>query len=349
MPRPPSSSLPNINNNRQNTHAPSQETVLSPSVVAGSAGLPTVGVMEHHKLTDTHKIFAKKCFKENPEMKAKDAIYKLVQTFWDDPAMVPLSRIGDKSIRVGFTKLWSQWRTDWLSTRNKNEPLPSVEEVSPYIYSLGGTQHLYYGSPGHDSTPHPPLLADPRVPPNLSKVFTFDKVTRVLSVNLRPKAAGTEPARRFSFQMMQRDDIAVVFDGVLPERLVGKDGVSYVTDRIKRDGNKHEKFRRFERQSRDEMFVEVDGTVSMTVTNYVKYLEKRKIAAKPLRQAAVSFEFYDGDSTLHVIEDVDLVVLYMIDYDLKSRDAVLLSDYQTTFKVPEIMLAGKKCMLNCVR
>lgn len=121
---------------------------------------------------------------------------------------------------------------------------------------------------------------------------------------------------------------------------------------------------------------EVDKNLSMKISDYCKYLDRRATALQsimekrkaagvhPVNPASVeddligrsidvegqnpeSFTFLTHDSEEKTINVVD-EVLYLIDYDMVKLLPPLYEDFVKNFKLPDCLPGGQQCMMNAV-
>ena len=145
--------------------------------------------------------------------------------------------------------------------------------------------------------------------------------------------------RLFLLEMMEKDDISVVSEGLIGPCEIPLDAI-----RENFGEWPYHKFRRFVRKSVNGFsFLEKqNGFVSMKLPDFVTYLR--------LRQAnkGAPFSFCDAGGKEHRIENVADVVLYMIDCDVPKFLPKLNEDYRDHFKIKKILPGGKFCMMNSV-
>lgn len=121
---------------------------------------------------------------------------------------------------------------------------------------------------------------------------------------------------------------------------------------------------------------EVDKNLSMKISDYCKYLDKRSTALQSIAekrskkgvdlvnpasreddligrptdvegQNSESFTFltHDGkEETINVVDEV----LYLIDYDMVKLLPPLYEDFVNKFKLPDCLPGGQHCMMNAV-
>lgn len=192
---------------------------------------------------------------------------------------------------------------------------------------------------------------------------------------------------KFLLQMMERDDITFISEGLVDGLSRNKWDLNFIS-RLVGDQYYH-KFRKFHRRLVQEpesittskidkrFFVahrEVDGFASMKVADYINYLhrrgdalahiakekEKKKSSKSNSRNpeddnigrrlqddGPESFSFVNHDGESVSVNLVD-DVLYLIDYDIPRLLPALYEDFVSSFKLPGCLPGGKYCMMNAV-
>jgi len=151
--------------------------------------------------------------------------------------------------------------------------------------------------------------------------------------------------------MMQKDDITVVSEGLMDGLNEEIWNLEYLERTI---GNKtYHKFRKFERKQLgggQVTFAEVDGLMSLKLSDFFRYLEFRRqvLQTATTDKDSRMFSFVDKDDQRRAI-DVQDVVLYMIDFDLPKLLPELFEDFRTQSKLKENFPGGDWCMMNKVR
>jgi hypothetical protein len=203
-----------------------------------------------------------------------------------------------------------------------------------------------------------PALPDaPPLPtfPNTGECkWTFHLDTRVLLADFRHRTEITVEDEHFLLLMMERDDVTLVIEG-LGE---GLDDLALGNIREQLADEFFHKFRRFDQVGPNE-HREVDGMLSMRVTKFMEYLERRRKCLN--RDQAVDdpkssdveatddcqFTFKDNlgkDQSINVVK----TVLYMIDFDIVKLLPKFHHHFSSSFKLPGIMPGGTHCMMNSV-
>lgn len=111
----------------------------------------------------------------------------------------------------------------------------------------------------------------------------------------------------------------------------------------------HHKVRKFERiahrgNESDSLFQEVDGFVSMKISAYFSYLEKRAKA----NNGDNTFTYTPFNQNDPVVINPHKTGLYMIDFDLVKLLPRCYDDFIGSFKIPGILPGGENCMMNAV-
>ncbi len=111
----------------------------------------------------------------------------------------------------------------------------------------------------------------------------------------------------------------------------------------------HHKIRQFNKIRRpnddnQSSFHEVDGFVSMKVSDYFSYLEKR---AKSTCDND-TFSYTPFDKQYQSIIKPKQTGLYMIDFDMVKLLPRCYDDFLGSFKLPSILPGGENCMMNSV-
>lgn len=221
--------------------------------------------------------------------------------------------------------------------------------------------------------PAPPL--DLNFPRTQYCKWSFDSEHRVLNANFKPKSQQdvvvTPEDKAYLLKMMERDDVTVISDGLLPSLDPELWCEKFIDGSIGDIVYHH--FRLFVRYSNDDgsrvIYDESPGWISMHITDYLAYLKKRNQVLKNIRKRRMDagldpfttddydkhrrfdeevFEFEvsgKAEESLNVVNDV----LYMIDLDIVKYLPHLMDDFCKNFKLKEeLMPGGKHCMMNSV-
>jgi hypothetical protein len=202
--------------------------------------------------------------------------------------------------------------------------------------------------------------------PNTGKCkWSFDKDTRVLLADFRQengKVELIEEDERFLYEMMERDDITCISDGLAnhidpksydPNTLFNAAGDEFF--------HKHRRFDKMKRQEFEALgethvtckYKEKDVSLAMQVKDFSRYVGMHEAALKAEAEGKADavetkFEFKDQSGTVHTIEDVRNTVLYMIDFDVIKLLPKLYEAIQNDFLLPGILPGGVHCMMNAV-
>jgi hypothetical protein len=192
-----------------------------------------------------------------------------------------------------------------------------------------------------------PLPKAPRVklPENPQGEWTFCEESRVLLINFSGVEEVSLAEKRAFAEMLQRDDITVVSEGLLEGIDKEMLTLGYIAGVVK---GSH-KFRRFQRDSTGDYvrYEEKKGVVTMKISDFREYLERRqRVVNLPSSageaEAAFSFENRDGQEVTVDVNDP----LYLFDLDMRNRLPSALANFNESVKIPEILPGGKWCMMN---
>jgi hypothetical protein len=175
---------------------------------------------------------------------------------------------------------------------------------------------------------------------------SFNAKERILKVTIQPDHILSQQNKKFLYTMMERDDIAVITHGLChaldSSMWSSKEGFCKTSG-----GLDHNVFRRFKKKSGDFSgeYEEVNKDISMSADKYFEYLEERQKMLDGLRQSNTML-YTDGEGELN---DFDLNdVLYMLDYDMKSKLPDHHNDFLSSFLFPEILPGGELCAMATV-
>jgi len=204
--------------------------------------------------------------------------------------------------------------------------------------------------PGLD--PLPPPLEPPELPEGTDVKWDYvSEDRRVILADFTgvDRHQISVETKRSLGEMMQRDDIALIFQG-LCEGMNEED----VLQQIKREfsnGKPYHKFRRFDKTVSADgsvSFVERDGFVDMPGENFLEYLEMARAASQSdATHPTGLFTFHDSKGTKQTV-DPSQVVFYMTDVDIPKLLPQLNDYYLEIFKMKEILPGGTWCMMNRV-
>jgi hypothetical protein len=192
----------------------------------------------------------------------------------------------------------------------------------------------------------PPLPDAPPVviPTKTDCKWTFCEESRVLLVNFNGVDKVSPVDKRAFAEMLQRDDITVVAEGLLEGITPGLLSLEYMAGTVK----DHHRFRRYKRDSSGDYvtYEEKKGHLSMKLSDFLEYLKQRKQALNPSRNAKTdtSFSFMDRELKEVKVDVTD--PLYLIDMDMPNRLPHLFAKFSQAVKIPEILPGGEWCMTN---
>lgn len=175
--------------------------------------------------------------------------------------------------------------------------------------------------------------------------WSFDENSRVLLVNFKNCPEIPLHEKRFAAQMMQRDDITLIFDGLLENLDARKWTIGSIEQAFCE--KPYHKFRRFNREVDAAgmiSYVEQDKFASMKVTDFVRYLLILQRYDESTSDRSLTY--VDADGKEHTIEDVSQTIFYMIDVDMPKFLPTHDRDYKSSFKFPEILPGGSWCMMS---
>jgi hypothetical protein len=178
--------------------------------------------------------------------------------------------------------------------------------------------------------------------PNGSVIWKYNEQTRVLLVDFTIAEQIFETEKRFFGQMMQRDDITVVSEGLIDMNVSDEKFFSYL--RTGFGTEPYHKFKAFVYDKKTKTFVEQENYVVMYVKDYIRYLE----AHEKDHCDDLTFRYRDDNGKEQKFVDVTKIVLYMIDVDMPKYLPMFDRQYKTNFRFKEILPSGEWCMMNKV-
>jgi hypothetical protein len=200
-----------------------------------------------------------------------------------------------------------------------------------------------------------PLCAPPPLPalPDGGPIqYSFDEETRVVLVDFSKAEIITERDKAMLNCLMQRDDLAVVSEGLLSRPFCLGEFLQNVE--LQFQGRTYHKFRRFDRVQQGEFYsyLEAEGYISMKVSCYIEYLKLLYRGTDDDRSDfSFTYSYFDSSEQekTEMIADFRTVVFYMTDIEMpnllpKSYNEFFLE----SFKLPEALPGGNWCMLNVV-
>mmetsp|Transcript_1622 Transcript_1622/g.2385 ORF Transcript_1622/g.2385 Transcript_1622/m.2385 type:complete len:1247 (+) Transcript_1622:125-3865(+) len=231
-------------------------------------------------------------------------------------------------------------------------------------YYIEEEAHLYHNPPlpsresegvePQDLKPIPPPEPLPEFPTTGKCEWKFDEIHRVLLADFSPSSspnADMDPVdERFFLQMLERNDITVVSEGLVSTETLDPGLWKLEHMQHSLGGEYYHKFRRFDTTMDENGFEkcrEVDSLLSMKIGNYIDYLNKRQDhLSEKLRDPR--FTFIDHEGNENNIQDVGISALYMIDMDIIKSLPGLYSNFMESFKIRELLPGGLYCMMNKV-
>ena len=174
--------------------------------------------------------------------------------------------------------------------------------------------------------------------------WRYDEEQRIVTVDFSKVTVINEKHKLYLAEIMERDDITVISDGLV--RPV--DDLLHVLDCFERE-NKDTPFgyiRQFNRivTGEDETYEEVsDGHLTMAVSDYVEYIRilTGDHPDKP-------FSYKDQDGHIITVEKTSDVVFYMLDIFMPRLFTSFNNEFESNFKMKELLPGGEWCMLNPV-
>lgn len=234
-----------------------------------------------------------------------------------------------------------------------SDPIPLEED--PNNHYVEETAFLYHDplpvtnafEQGTETlNPLPPPPGRPSIPKDLVGGWTYDDESRVLRGVYTDIQHIPSQDRQFLLEIMERDDVTVITEGLLNMIDPRKYNFKYLVNEM-RDSTYH-KFRRFARFVDEQgvaSYNECNGMVSMKPSEYVRYLERRnKARGGELPDQKMVY----SEGTRSQEENEEDVVLYMIDVEMSTYLKGLDDDFKRGFKVPDVLPAGSSCLLNNV-
>ena len=219
-----------------------------------------------------------------------------------------------------------------------------VEELSYRFFRTG----IDYTTSELDALlPLPPPFPFRFNPPQLNDgvVWRCDDTTRIVTVDFTNVSTIDWEHKLYYSHLLERDDILLLSEGLLPGsigdvRLFLK-GLSSdmgpVPLKLFREFRaiKQGGFRKFKERT--------DEHISMTVTDYVRYLELfyGDNNDEP-------FSYTNENGTTISISNVKDVVFYLLDVDMSQKLSHFDQDFKEAFKMKEILPGGEWCLLNYV-
>jgi hypothetical protein len=231
-----------------------------------------------------------------------------------------------------------------------------VEDVAWRLYgNQKSNEH------GYATLPPPIKLPDP--PTQTSCIWKVESENRVIRVRLKSSCTRfTVDDKQFLMSTMEKDDVTVITEGLCEN--LDKKMWNLKSIETKAGHRFHHRFRRFKRREADShldtslyhAFDEMDGDYSMKLSDFFRYLEKRRQAMSgeksittTRRASQENREFtYTDEKGMEITIDVLDDILYLLDYDLKKQLPNLFIDFKEKFAFPEFLPGGAMCAMNAV-
>jgi hypothetical protein len=239
-------------------------------------------------------------------------------------------------------------------------PVPFDVLEDPNEYYVEEEAHLYHNPPlpsqvtqgvsPDDLAPLKPPPPPPTPPDTGNCTWTYDTENRLFFADFRGHKGPIDPVdKRFMFEVMERDDLTLISDGLLDigcldRKLWNMQNIAGTfLDEF------YHKFRRFDSIKRGgkNVVVEVDNLYSMRMFDYCAYLEKREKFLAGTIDDGADFSFQDHTGKERTL-DVSVSTLYCIDLDLKKNLKELYDDFMANFRMASILPGGQYCLMNKV-
>ena len=173
---------------------------------------------------------------------------------------------------------------------------------------------------------------------------------------------------QYFFQMLERNDVTVISEGLVSTRLIDTNLWSLQTLEQTLGGEYYHKFRRFdsgplrspssssaeikEGQGKQyKKYFEQDSMYSMKIRDYVQYLRQRRQVLgtdKATTNISSEFKFVDHNEKEHKI-DVAKTALYMIDFDIGKLFPQLYDNFLESMQLKGVLPGGEHCLMHSVR
>lgn len=246
-------------------------------------------------------------------------------------------------------------------------PIPFTLRDDPNEFYVEEEAHLYHNPPlpsrlmngvaPKDLKPIPPPSPFRQLPNTGKCKWSFDELQRILladfsaSVSAADKFTMDPGDEAFLLDMMERDDITVISEGLISTSSLNPDFRDVDFFRAVLGEDYYHKFRRFDTIPDNDGFqtcIEVDEMYSMQVGEYIRYLEKRRNIMAGNTKEDRSFSFVDHQGRAKEV-DAGASSLYMIDADINKVMPSLYVNFLESFRYPQILPGGTHCMMRLVR
>lgn len=231
---------------------------------------------------------------------------------------------------------------------------PSYVEEEAHIYHNPPLpSYITQGVLPRDLPQIPPPPPVPEAPNTGKCKWSYNEDTRVyladFSVQDQATFAIDPKDERFMLDVMERDDITLVSQGLLDMSALDHNLWSLDNIGASLDQEFFHRFRRFDtRQYKNgtEKIEEIDVLYAMQMMDYRRYLDQRE-GFLTHGQSERRFDFTDNMGKEHSI-DVVTSALYMIDLDLYKFLPSLGDNFRSAFRYPSALPGGHYCMMNKV-
>ena len=216
---------------------------------------------------------------------------------------------------------------------------PYIEELAFHLHSGKSTTKLAKLKPMPK-----PWKFNFTPPNNHDSRWTYDVNRRIVNANFSWVSNIGMEDKAYLGQLMERDDITVICEGLLPKL----NGVSNLLDELLQRmwDRPYPKFRQFNRVQNGDWVTyqeRMDRHVIMRVDDYVRYLNI-VMGEDP---SSKSFTFEEDGKEIHFEKATD-VVFYLLDLSLSREFGSLFTQLNAHFKMPEILPGGDWCMQRYV-
>jgi hypothetical protein len=172
-----------------------------------------------------------------------------------------------------------------------------------------------------------------------------------------------EEDERVLYEMMERDDITCISDGLANSI----DPETYHPNTLfnAARGEFFHKYRQFNKMNKQAFeslgetdvtckYTEEDSSLVMKAKDFSRYVGMHTAALQAETEGRADtvetkFKFKDQSGMVHTIEDVRNTVLYMIDFDVIKLLPKLYEAIQNDFPLPGVLPGGLHCMMNAVK
>ena len=258
--------------------------------------------------------------------------------------------------------------------RYHNPPFPNMVSPPPTDADFNGGEVEVVAVHPKDLRPIPPPPPLPELPTSGTCQWSFDEESRVLLADFSEvdvdESSGQlrmdEVDELFFLQMLERNDLTVISEGLVASVDPKQWDLGYVEKAL--EFEYYHKFRRFDYKpipSNNTRYVEVDQCISMTVGDYIDYLDRREkvLQREPKSHQQVvdlvdqddvnvedneaMFTFKD-DNGKEITVDVGVSSIYMIDFDLGKYLPTMLDNFLKCMLYQALLPGGAHCMMSSV-